>query len=75
MRLDFKDKGVLTGRVIAEAMLGGVMPDVKGWSIVSEPAENGLRTVLDVQAVSNVRYFDAGGFRGRIWGFHKPRCS
>jgi hypothetical protein len=55
-------------RVLAEAMPGGVMPDVKGWSIVSEPAENGLRTVLDLQAVGNTRYFDAGGFYGRTLG-------
>jgi hypothetical protein len=68
MGLEFKDKGVLTGRVIAEAMPGGVMPDVKGWSVASEPDENGLRTVLDLQAVGNVRYLDAGGFRGRTLG-------
>lgn len=68
MRLDFKDKGVLTGRVITEAMPGGIMPDVKGWSVSSEPAENGLRTVLDLEAVGNVRYFDAAGFRGRTLG-------
>ena len=68
MGLDFKDRGVLTGRVIAEAMPGGVMPDVKGWSVASEPAANGLRTVLDLQAVGNVRYLDAGGFRGRTLG-------
>jgi hypothetical protein len=68
MGLDFKDKGALTGRVIAEAMPGGTMPDVKGWSIASEPAENGLRTALDLQAVGTVRYLDAGGFRGRTLG-------
>jgi predicted AlkP superfamily pyrophosphatase or phosphodiesterase len=68
MRLDFKDKGALTGRVLTEAMPGGVMPDVKGWSIISEPAENGLRTVLDLQAVGTTRYFDAGGFYGRTLG-------
>jgi hypothetical protein len=62
------DKGVLTGRVIAEAMPGGAMPEVKGWSVASEPDENGLRTALDLQAVGNVRYLDAGGFRGRTLG-------
>jgi hypothetical protein len=30
MRLDFKDGGALAGRVVTEAMPGGVMPDVKG---------------------------------------------
>ena len=68
MGLEFKDKGALTGRVLTEAMPGGVMPDVKGWSIVSEPADNGLRTVLDLQAVGTTRYFDAGGFYGRTLG-------
>jgi hypothetical protein len=41
---------------------------VKGWSVVSEPAENGLRTVLDLHAVGTVRYFDAAGSRGRPLG-------
>jgi arylsulfatase A-like enzyme len=68
MGLEFKDRGTLTGRVITEAMPGGTMPEVEGWSIVSAPADNGLRTVLDVQAVGNVRYLDAGGFRGRTLG-------
>jgi arylsulfatase A-like enzyme len=68
MGLEFKDRGTLTGRVIAEAMLGGAMPDVKGYSIASSPADNGLRTVLDLQAVGNVHYLDAGGFRGRTLG-------
>jgi len=75
MGLNFKDKGVLTGRAITEAMPGGAMPDVKGWSIVSEPADNGLRTVLDVQAVGNVRYLDAGGFRGRTVGLSQNAAA
>jgi hypothetical protein len=68
MGLEFKDRGTLTGRVITEAMPDGAMPEVKEWSIVSAPADDGLRTVLDVQAVGNVRYVDAGGFRGRMLG-------
>ena len=72
LQLDFKDKGSHTGRVISEAMRGGVMPDVKGWTVVSEPAENGLRTVLDLQAVGATRYFDAGGFYGRTLGLSQP---
>jgi Type I phosphodiesterase / nucleotide pyrophosphatase len=75
MQLDFKDKGVLTGRVLTEAMRGGVMPDVKAWSVVSEPAANGQRTVLDVQAVGTVRYFDAGGFRGRTLGLSQDTTT
>jgi hypothetical protein len=75
MGLSFKDKGVLTGRAITEAMPGGAMPEVKGFSIVSGPADNGLRTVLDVQAVGNVRYLDAGGFRGRTLGLSQDTAT
>ena len=68
LRLDFKDKGKLTGRVLSEALVGGAMPEVKSGALVSEPAANGLRTVLDMQTVGNTRYFDAGGFVGRTLG-------
>jgi hypothetical protein len=42
--------------------------EVKTFTVTSDPAENGLRTVLDVQAVGDVRYFDAAGFPGRTVG-------
>lgn len=37
--------------------------------IISEPADNGLRTVLDIQLIGNTRYFDAGGsfFDRTLW--------
>ena len=75
MGLEFKDKGALTGRVIAEAMQGGAMPEARSWSVVSEPAENGLRTVIDLQAVGNARYLDAGGFRGRTLGLSQDMVA
>jgi Type I phosphodiesterase / nucleotide pyrophosphatase len=68
MRLEPKDKGTLAGRVLTEAMPGGVLPEVKSFTVVSDPAANGLRTVLDVQAVGDVKYFDAAGFPGRTVG-------
>jgi hypothetical protein len=68
MRLDIRDKGVLAGRVLSEAMPGGAMPEVKSFTVVSDPAENGLRTVLDMQSVGDTRYFDAAGFPGRTVG-------
>ena len=68
MRLNFKDKGKLTGRVLSEALVDGAMPEVKSGAIASEPAANGLRTVLDMQTVGNIRYFDAAGFVGRTLG-------
>ena len=72
MGLEFNDKGSLVGRVLREAMLGGLMPEVASTTIVSEPSDNGLRTVLDVQTVGNTRYFDAGGFYGRTLGLSQP---
>ena len=68
LRLETKDKGNLAGRVLTEAMPGGALPEVKSFTVVSDPAENGLRTVLDVQAVGDVKYFDAAGFPGRTVG-------
>jgi hypothetical protein len=35
---------------------------------VSEPAANGLVTVLNMQQVGQTRYFDAAGFPGRTVG-------
>jgi hypothetical protein len=68
LRLDARDIGRLAGRVLTEAMLGGALPEVKSFTVVSDPAANGLRTVLDMQSVGEVRYFDAAGFPGRVVG-------
>lgn len=68
--LDLKteDKGKLVGRVISEAMKDGTMPEVASKMIVSEPAANGLKTIIDLQTVGETRYFDAAGFAGRTVG-------
>ncbi len=68
--LDLKteDKGKLVGRVITEAMKDGTMPEVATKMLVSQPAENGLKTIIDMQMVGDVRYFDAAGFPGRTVG-------
>jgi hypothetical protein len=69
MQLDVSgDKGKLLGRVISEAMPGGAMPEVTSRVVTSEPAANGLVTVLDMQMVGTTRYFDAAGFPGRTVG-------
>ncbi len=68
LRLEPKDNGTLAGRVLTEAMPGGALPEVKSFTVMSDPAANGLRTVLDVQAVGDVKYFDAAGFPGRTVG-------
>jgi hypothetical protein len=68
LNLDVRDKGRLAGRVLREALPGGAQPQTKSFTVVSDPAANGLRTVLDMQSVGEVRYFDAAGFPGRTVG-------
>jgi hypothetical protein len=60
--------GTLKGRVIVEALRGGKMPKVVRRRIVSPVAANGVRTVLNMQAVGSTRYFDAAGMPGRTVG-------
>jgi predicted AlkP superfamily pyrophosphatase or phosphodiesterase len=69
MQLDVSgNKGKLVGRVISEALTGGAMPEVTSRVLTSEPAANGLVTVLNMQMVGTTRYFDAAGFPGRTVG-------
>jgi hypothetical protein len=68
MQLDVHDKGKLVGRVLSEAFPGGTTPDVSSRVMISDPASNGLATVLDMQNVGTTRYFDAAGFAGRTVG-------
>jgi Type I phosphodiesterase / nucleotide pyrophosphatase len=68
MHLDVSDKGKLLGRVLSEALPGGALPEVSSRVITSEPAANGLVTVLDMQQVGQSRYFDVAGFPGRTVG-------
>jgi len=75
LHLEFEDKGRLTGRVLSEALVGGAMPEVKSRSIASEPAANGLRTVLNTQTVGPTRYFDAAGFIGRTLGLSEEAAT
>jgi len=68
MHLDVSDNGKLVGRVLSEALPGGALPEVTSRVIASEPAANGLATVLNMQQVGQTRYFDAAGFPGRTVG-------
>jgi arylsulfatase A-like enzyme len=61
-------KGKLKGRVIGEALVGGSEVQVTKNTIQSAPAQNGLRTILNLQQVGEARYFDAAGFAGRVVG-------
>src|SRR5208282_1061996 len=68
MQLDLSDKGKLVGRVLSEALASGAIPEVTSRVITSDPAPNGLATVVNTQIVGDTRYFDAAGFPGRTVG-------
>jgi hypothetical protein len=68
MNLHPAGEGGLTGRVISEALPGGIMPKSADGTITSKPSANGLRTVVKYQRVLSQRYFDAAGFPGRSVG-------
>jgi arylsulfatase A-like enzyme len=68
MGLDLPGKGRLKGRVIGEALKGGKAPKVTSRTLVSDPAANGQRTILNQQSVGETRYFDTAGFAGRTVG-------
>jgi hypothetical protein len=72
LRLKIPAKGKLVGRVLSEAMPGGATPAFFARTMRSEPAANGLVTVLDYQLVGATRYFDAAGFSGRTVGLREP---
>jgi hypothetical protein len=68
MHLSPPDKGRLLGRVLTETLPNGALPVVSTRVVMSEPAPNGLVTVLNMQMVGATRYFDAAGFPGRTVG-------
>ena len=68
MQLDVSDKGKLIGRVLTEALPNGALPAVTSRILTSEPAPNGLATVVNMQMVGDTRYYDAAGFPGRTVG-------
>jgi hypothetical protein len=68
MGLAVHDNGKLVGRVLGETLPNGALPAVLSRVVTSEPAPNGLVTVLNMQLVGSTRYFDAAGFPGRTVG-------
>jgi arylsulfatase A-like enzyme len=68
MNLRATANGGLQGRVMSEALPGGIIPKAADASIVSKPAANGLKTVVKYQRVLSQRYFDVAGFPGRTVG-------
>jgi Type I phosphodiesterase / nucleotide pyrophosphatase len=68
LQLDVSDKGKLVGRVLSETLPGGLLPELTSRIIMSDPAPTGLATVINMQIVGNIRYFDVAGFPGRTVG-------
>jgi hypothetical protein len=68
LHLDVSGKGKLIGRVLSETLPNGALPEFASRVVTSEPAANGLTTVINMQMVGDTRYFDAGGFPGRTVG-------
>lgn len=71
LRLHVVAKGALGGRVLSESLNGGRSTEASSRVVRSQPAANGFRTVLDLQAVGSETYFDAAGAPGRTLGL-KP---
>ena len=68
LKLQIAPRGTLLGRVVNEAMNGAsAEPSVKRDTLASLPAA-GLSTIVKMQSVGAVRYFDAAGFNGRTAG-------
>ncbi len=68
LNLTIPAKGKLVGRVLTEAMPGGVVPVFSASSVSSTVDSSGNVTKLDFQTVGNTPYFDAAGYVGRTVG-------
>jgi len=66
--LKIADRGQLTGRVLGETLPNGAMPSAQSSVVRSEPDAAGHVTMLLMQSVGAIRYFDAGGYPGRTLG-------
>jgi hypothetical protein len=75
MGLTQKPKGELIGRVLTEAMPNGATPKAFSSAVKSQPAANGLRTVLVLQRVGGQHYFDVAGFPGRTLGLEPEKTK
>ncbi len=69
LKLQIPHRGSLRGRILLEALARGTDQVIfKSQQVESQPAANGLKTVLNYQTVGNTRYFTAAGFRDRTVG-------
>ncbi|MBW4613731.1 MAG: alkaline phosphatase family protein [Desmonostoc vinosum HA7617-LM4] len=69
LKLKLTAQGKLVGRVLSEALVGGA-DNLKSQAqtLESQPAANGIKTILKYQTVGETRYFDTAGFPGRTLG-------
>ena len=74
LRLDVSGRGKLIGRVLSETLPNGALPEFASRVVTSEPAVNGLTTVINMQMVGDTRYFDAGGFPAAPSACRPRRC-
>ena len=65
---DMPSKGALRGRVITEALPRGPATAFAADTVRSTPAANGFQTILNLQRVGTVEYYDAAGAPGRAVG-------
>jgi len=70
-----KHRGNLIGRAMTEAMPNGATPKAASRTLTSQPASDGLRTVLNYQIVGTQRYFDSAGFPGRTVGLKSEEAK
>lgn len=68
LNLKIHDKGKLVGRVLSEAMPKGILPKWNETMIISSPDRYGNQTVVQMQSIGSIRYFDAAGYPGRTLG-------
>jgi len=69
MGIQLGTTGKLSGRVLQESFReGGKSADVCTQTLKSQPAANGLATILKTQRVGSNVYFDVAGFSGRTVG-------
>jgi hypothetical protein len=54
--------------VLSEALPNGAMPSVQSTKVRSKPDAAGHVTMLLMQSVGSVRYFDVAGYPGRTLG-------
>lgn len=68
LHLTMPAHGKLVGRVLTEAMQGGVVPAFSRSGVLSQPDAAGRVTAVLMQSVDDTHYFDAAGYPGRTLG-------